>query len=54
MEPILQDHNGPEVVPGLFNKLVLNDRQRKSITFNLRVDIAVIYDKTPFPVWLGH
>ena len=44
MEPILEVEGGPELVSSLFDKQVLEYRQRKLAAAKLRVHVPVIND----------
>ena len=48
MEPILEVEEGAELVSGLFDKQVLDYRQRELATAELRVHVPIINDKSAY------
>ena len=48
MEPILKVEEGPELVSSLFDKQILDNRQRELAVAELRVHVPIINDESPF------
>ena len=48
MEPILEVEEGPELVPSLFDKQLLDYRQRELAAADLRVHLPMINDESRF------